>query len=369
MNAKNGLIISGFLFSTLLLISTFVEVEVFTRADGEVSSFSAPAHADFSDEGVIQHIYVSEGDFVEQGDILVELDNEEQKINLDIFTEKQERLGKKLDILHALLEEQQLDRLADGQELEKQVQRFVLLSNNYHDSLKNLQQLVAIDSQKNQAITALVEKKAAGSMQTMDSTQKVLRSRKDLLKVKKEFEERIVFEIERYEEQLREVSNSIRLYEHYIERTYVRSPVSGVVRQVNFSQEGKFISQGDTFAEIIEDTPQPYKITLNVSASDIGMIKEDTDVRLRLDAYDHTIFGYLDGTINRISVDRLEESGAEMFYRVEVVPERGFLQYKDQNYPLKYGMTLYGTIERGRISLISYLMSPVIKHFHEIGHI
>ncbi|MFK0570661.1 HlyD family efflux transporter periplasmic adaptor subunit [Endozoicomonas sp.] len=369
MDAKKGLIVSGFLFLTLVLISTFVEVEVFTRADGEVSSYSAPAHADFSDDGVIQRIYVTEGDFIEQGDVLVELDNEEQKINLDIFTEKQQRLEKKLDILNALLEEQQLDRMADSTQLETQVSRFVLISNNYHDSLKNLQALVAIDSQKNQAITALVEKKAAGSMQTMDSTHKVLRSRKDLLKVKKEFEERIVFEIERYEEQLREVSNSIRLYEYYIERSYIRSPVSGVVRQVHYSQEGKFINQGDTFAEIIEDTPKPYKITLNVSASDIGMIKVDTDVRLRLDAYDHTIFGYLDGTISRISVDRLEESGHDLFYRVEVVPDRAFLKYRDEQFPLKYGMTLYGTIERGRVSLISYLMSPVIKHFHEIGHI
>ena len=369
MDAKNGLIISAFLFSTLLLISTFVEVEVFTRADGEVSSYSPPAYADFADDGVIKHVFVAEGDFVDKGAILVELNNEEQKINLDIFTEKKARLEQKLDILHALIEEQHLQQLVDGQELEKQVERFTLLSNNYHDSLKNLQELVAIDSHKSEAMNALVEKKAAGSLQTMDSTQKVLRSRKDLLKVKKEFEERIVFEIERYEEQLRDVRNSIRLYQHYIERSYVRAPVAGVVRQVNFSQVGKFISQGDTFAEIIERTVQPYKITLNVSASDIGMIKANTDVRLRLDAYDHTIFGYLDGTISRISVDRLEESGSEFFYRVEVVPEKGFLEYKDQRYPLKYGMTLYGTIKRGRISLISYLMSPVIKHFHEIGHI
>ncbi|USE34332.1 HlyD family efflux transporter periplasmic adaptor subunit [Endozoicomonas sp. SCSIO W0465] len=369
MDAKNGLILSAFLFSTLLLISTFVEVEVFTRADGKVSSFSSPAFADFSDDGVIQHIFVAEGDFVEEGDILVELNNEEQKINLDIVTEKRARLEQKLEILQALLEEQQLQKFVDGQALEKQVERFTLLSNNYQDSVRNLQKLVAIDRQKKQAINVLVEKKAAGTMQSMDSTQKVLRSRKDLLKVKKEFEERIVFEIERYEEQLREVSNSIRLYKHYIERSYVRAPVAGVVRHVHFSQVGKFISQGDTFAEIIERTPQPYKITLNVSASDIGMIKANTDVRLRLDAYDHTIFGYLDGSIRRISVDRLEESGGELFYRVEVVPEKGFLEYRNNRYPLKYGMTLYGTIERGRISLISYLMSPVIKHFHEIGHI
>ncbi|WP_299733584.1 HlyD family efflux transporter periplasmic adaptor subunit [uncultured Endozoicomonas sp.] len=376
MDAKKGLILSGFLFAALLLISTFLEVEVFTRADGEVSSFLPPAHVDFADDGMIQHIYSSEGDFVKKGEILVELDHAEQKINLEILTGKAQLLDKKIAILNALLDEQALDGFDDlepgserEEKLARQVERFLQISNNYYESLQNLRELVAIDNQKSQAILSLFNRKAVSSVQSMDATQKVLRSRKDLLKVKKDFEERIVFEIERYEEQRREVLSSIRLYQYYLERSYIRSPVNGVVRHVNFSQEGKFISQGDTFAEIIEDTPQPFKITLKVSAKDIGMIQAEKEVRLLLDAYDHTVFGYLDGVISHVSVDRLEESGNEFFYRVEVVPKQSYLEYKEQRFPLKYGMTLFGTIERGRISLISYLMSPVIKHFHQIGHI
>ncbi|MGB0361114.1 MAG: HlyD family efflux transporter periplasmic adaptor subunit [Endozoicomonas sp.] len=376
MDAKKGLILSGFLFAVLLVISTFLEVEVFTRADGEVSSFLPPAHVDFSDDGMIQHIYTAEGDFVKKGEILVELDNAEHKINLEILTSKAQLLNKKIDILNALLKEQEFSTFADeegdddqDEKLARQIERFLLVSSNYYESLQNLRALVAIDDQKSQAILSLFNRKAVSSIKTMEATQKVLRSRKDLLKVKKDFQESIVYEIERYEEQRREVFSSIRLYKYYLERSYIRSPVSGVVRYVNFSQEGKFINQGDTFAEIIEDTPQPFKVSLKVSAKDIGMIQEKKDVRLLLDAYDHTVFGYLDGVISHISVDRLEESGNEFFYRIEVVPKQTYLEYKEQRFPLKYGMTLFGTIERGRISLISYLMSPVIKHFHQIGHI
>ncbi|MGB1272116.1 MAG: HlyD family efflux transporter periplasmic adaptor subunit, partial [Endozoicomonas sp.] len=344
MDAKKGLFISGLLFLVLLVVSLFAQVEVFTRANGEVTSFTAPAHADFSEDGVIRKIHFSEGELVSKGAILAELDNEEQKINLDIFLDKKARTEKKLRILQALLDEEQLELSVDGHRLEKQVERFLLISSNYQDSVRNLEELVAIDQRKKQAMEALVSKNAAGSMLTVESIQKMLRDRKDLLKVKKEFEERIVFEIERYEELLSDVNNSIRLYKHYIEQSYVRAPVSGVVRHVYFSQEGKFISRGDTFAEIIEDTPQPYKITLNVPASEIGMIKTDTDVRMRLDTYDHTIFGFLEGTISRISVDRLEEEGNDFYYRVEVIPDRHYLESRDRRFPLKYGMTLYGTI-------------------------
>ena len=374
MDAKKGLILSGFLFAVLLLISTFLQVEVFTRANGEVSSFLPPAHVDFADDGMIQHIYAAEGDFVKKGDILVELDNAEQKINLEILTEKTQLLNKKIDILSALLKEQALEAFANDEsgdegQLARQLARFLLISSNYYESLQNLRELVAIDDQKSKDILSLFRRNAISSVKTLDASQKVLRSRKDLLEIKKEFEERIVFEIERYEEQRREVLNSIRLYQYYLERSYIRSPVSGVVRHVNFSQEGKFINQGDTFAEIFEDSAQPFKITLKVSARDIAMIQADKDVRLLLDAYDHTVFGYLDGVISKISVDRLEESDNEFFHRVDVVPTQSYLEYQDQRFPLKYGMTLFGTIERGKISLISYLMSPVIKHFHQIGHI
>ena len=369
MNAKKGLLASGFLFITLLLVSVFIPVEVFTRAQGEVAPYISPAHADFSEDGIIKSVYVSEGDRVNQGDILAELDNQELKINLDIFISKRNKTENKLRILQSLLEEQKLSQNTDTEQLEEQVQRFLLLSNNYQESINNLKELVAMDQQKSQAMESLVKKNAAGSFQSIDSMQKLLRNRKDLLKVKKEFEERIVFEIERYEDLLGDVNNSIRLYEHYIERSYVRAPVTGVVRQVYFSQIGKYINRGDSFAEVIEDSAKKFKIKLSVSAKDIGMIKADTDVRMRLDTYDHAIFGILEGSVSSISVDRLHENGVELYYRVDVVPTRHYLEVDSERFPLKYGMTLYGTIERGRISLLSYLLSPVIKHFHEIGHI
>ena len=370
MDARKGLFISGALFICLIIIGFFIRVEVFTRAEGEIISFTPPVYSDFADEGLLKNIYVSEGDSVEKGQIIAELNNEELKINLDIFLDKKRKVEGKLGILNSLLEEQtETKGTPDEDVLSEQMQRFLLIKENYHDNIKNLEQLVAVDSKKNKAMKSLVKKNAAGSLLTVDSMQKLLRDKKDLLKVKKEFEERIVFEVERYDEQLRDIKNSIRLYQYYIERSYVRTPVSGIVRYVHYPQEGKFVSRGDSFAEIIEDAPSKFKIKLNVSAKDIGMIRVDTHVRMRLDTYDHAIFGFLSGTISSVSVDRLNEENDELYYRVEVIPDKNYLESNGQNFPLKYGMTLYGTIERGTVSLISYLMKPVIKHFHEIGHI
>ena len=229
--------------------------------------------------------------------------------------------------------------------------------------------LVDIDGKQSKAIKTLIDKKAAGSLQGIESTQKMLRDRKDLLKLKKDFEERIVFEIEKYDELYRDIQNNIRLYQYYIERSYVRAPASGIIRSIYHPQEGNFVNRGDRFAEIIEHSPKKFKIKLNVSAKDIGMVTVDSHVRLRVDTYDHAIFGFLTGTISSVSVDRLNEENNELFYRVEVIPDKDYLESGDKILLLKYGMTLYGTMERGNVSLLSYLLKPVIKHFHEIGHI
>ncbi len=370
MEAKKGLFVSGLLFLTLITISFFIKVEVFTRAQGEIVPFTPPVYSDFTEDGIIQNVTVSEGDVVEKGQVIAELNNKELKINLDILSRKKEKVEKKIDVLSSLLKKQGgRDVKLDGDALSMQVERFLLIRRNYDESIRNLEDLIAVDSKKNDAMLSLVQKNAAGSMLTIDSMQKLLRDKKDLLKVKKEFEERIVFEIERYDEMLRDIENNIQLYMHYIERSYVRAPVSGVVRFVSHPQEGAFVRRGDNFAEIIESSSRQFKIKLNVSAKKIGMIQADTHVRMRLDTYDHAIFGILSGTINSVSVDRVNEEGDELYYRVEVIPDQNFLESNGKKYPLKYGMTLYGTIERGNVSLISYLLKPVIKHFHEIGHI
>ena len=369
MNPLKGLIISGILFISLITISCFINVEVFTRAEGEVVSFTPTVYSDFSDEGMLKAVYVSEGSTVQRNEIIAELDNEELKINVSIFSGKKEQFQNTLKILEILLAEQErVDGIPDDEVFRAQLERFNLIKENYRDSIGNLEQLVAIDEKKNKAMHSLVNKNMAGALMPVESMQKLLRDKKDLLKLKKEFEERIVFEIERYQEQLRDVENSIRLYEYYIERTYVRSPVSGVIRHIHHPQEGKFVRRGDSFAEIIEDAGSKFKIKLNVSAKDIGMIRENTHVRMRLDTYDHAIFGFLSGTISKVSVDRVNEENNELYYRVEVIPDSDFLQSGNELFPIKYGMTLYGTIERGTVSLISYLLKPVIKHFHDVGH-
>ncbi len=88
---------------------------------------------DFADDGMIQHIYyTAEGNFVKKGEILVELDNAEQKINLEILTAKTQLLKKKIEVLSALLEQQALEAFAHDEsgnenQLTLQLARFLLI--------------------------------------------------------------------------------------------------------------------------------------------------------------------------------------------------------------------------------------------------
>ncbi|PJE78689.1 Hemolysin secretion protein D, chromosomal [invertebrate metagenome] len=369
MTIKQSALTSCLLLAVLLVSSLYIPIEVFTRAEGEVVPFHPLSHADFPDDGVLLTIRIEEGSYVEKGAVIAELDNREMKLNLQILHEKQQQMEKKLALLNGLLDEQLDNDTIDEVAFNDQIQRFVTLQKNYRDNVDNLESLVNLDTKKNAAMQQLVKKNVAGALQADDSMQKLLRNKKDLLKARKEFEERIIFDIERYEERQRDIVNTIQLNKLYIEKTLVFAPVSGIVRHIYYPAEGSFVSQGDKFADIIESSDSPFKIRLFVAPSDIGMIEENDDVVIRVDTYDHSVFGTIEGKISQISLDRTHEHRNERFYRIMVTPHITHLSKGGEAHSLKYGMTLYATIERGTVSLMSYLMKPVIKHFHEVGHL
>jgi adhesin transport system membrane fusion protein len=152
------------------------------------------------------------------------------------------------------------------------------------------------------------------------------------------------------------------VYQH----TDLIAPVDGVVKYLRFNTIGAVLRGGDELMQIFP-TNSDLIVEVKVNPADIGQLELGLPVSLRIDAFDSSIYGHLEGVVTYISSDTLTEQGAEgeemALYRAYVTVNEEQTNPKIQKQQLKPGMTVTTDVLTGQRTVLSYLMKPVIKSF------
>ncbi|WP_133011017.1 HlyD family type I secretion periplasmic adaptor subunit [Marinomonas flavescens] len=158
-------------------------------------------------------------------------------------------------------------------------------------------------------------------------------------------------------DQLKETNVSLQ---DKVSRTQVRSPVKGIVKQLQINTVGGVITPGMNLLEIvpIEDS---LLIEAKVSPKDIGFIKPGLHAVVKLTAYDFSIYGGLKATVENISADTILDEEGKSFYLVRVRTDRNYLEHNSQRLPIIPGMQATVDVITGKKTLLKYLLKPIIK--------
>ncbi|MES9888901.1 MAG: HlyD family type I secretion periplasmic adaptor subunit, partial [Candidatus Sedimenticola sp. 6PFRAG1] len=168
-------------------------------------------------------------------------------------------------------------------------------------------------------------------------------------------------------EQLNEVSAEVsRLQESSVtlkdrvQRTAVRSPVHGTVKQILVSTVGGVIQPGMELVEIVplEDT---LLIEAKISPKDIGFLSPGQKTIVKFTAYDFAIFGGLDGKLEQISPDTIKDENDETYYQVRVRTDRNYLGSEANSLQIISGMQTEVDIVTGKKTVLQYLLKPVLR--------
>lgn len=99
------------------------------------------------------------------------------------------------------------------------------------------------------------------------------------------------------------------LWETRLERTRLRSPVSGIVASPRVDEQvGARFAPGDIFCEVID--PDRQRIEVAVAEADAGLLNVGMSVKIKLYSYPTRSFN---GTVERIGVTATREDGAPVF--------------------------------------------------------
>ncbi|WP_288486050.1 HlyD family type I secretion periplasmic adaptor subunit [uncultured Novosphingobium sp.] len=148
-----------------------------------------------------------------------------------------------------------------------------------------------------------------------------------------------------------------------LDRTTLASPVRGIVKNLEVTTIGGVIQPGGSLMEIVP-LEKNLLIETRMSPRDIAFLRPGQPATVKITAYDPSIYGTLAGTVDRISPDTLQDEvhRDQVYYRVYVRTNRSTLHAKNgREYAIMPGMVSTVEIKTGSKTVLQYLMKPINK--------
>ena len=358
--------------SSFFIWANFSEIDQITRAQGSVIPSSNVQLIQSKNGGVLKQLPVSVGDIVDQGQIVAqfeettaEADYQEAKAQVAALSAAMSRLTAEL-----------FGASPEFSELANEFPHFVrsqkLLFDRRQsakgDEIKNLDAILALVREEIEMNEPLLAKGDVSKTEIL----RLQREEAELVakrgKISNDYFQATQAEYNETEEEFERVSQLLIQRQIQLDGTTLTAPVKGIVKSIRLTTVGGVIRPGEDVLEIVP-LEDDLMIEAKVAPQDIGFLRVGMDVSVKIDAYDYTIYGDLNGVLSYISADTLEENtqrGDVPFYRVHVRTQgRKFSGRPDVELQILPGMTATVEVKTGKNTVLSYLLKPIVKTLRE----
>ncbi|HPQ50809.1 MAG: HlyD family type I secretion periplasmic adaptor subunit [Alphaproteobacteria bacterium] len=156
------------------------------------------------------------------------------------------------------------------------------------------------------------------------------------------------------------VQKTLGALEDKKDRTEIRSPVKGTIKDFKINTVGGVVRPGDPIVEIVP-VDDNLLVEVKIKPSDIARLRPDMAAMVKITAYDFTVYGGLKGKVIDISPDTIKNDKGESFYRVLVRTDSNSLYRDGKPLPIIPGMISTVDIVTGHKTIMEYLMKPFFK--------
>ena len=395
------------LLTVLMTWTFFAQLDETAVSEGEVVPQGKVRVVQHLEGGIIEELFVAEGDTVKEGDTLIQLDQSSTGTN-------QEELGVRMD--SQLLVRARLTAEAQGEELtfpqdiarnrpnlaSSQRQAFEARRRELKSTLNVLKEQVKqrelgtqelLARQKavkrnyklasehlkmsasllTEGLTAKMEHlELEAEVESLDGEMKSLapsvpKSRAAVEEAKQRLREgQIRFrreareELGKTEQEIARIKELLKRAREQGSRAEIKSPISGVVKNLRFNTIGGVIKPGEPVMEIVP-TGENLVIQSRLNPTDRGYVNEGQKALVKISTYDYARYGGLDGTVIQVAPDTSMDENGQPYFRVIVQTEKNYLGSEEGSLPIVPGMQATVNIHTGKKSVMDYLIKPVLK--------
>ncbi|MEP1537436.1 MAG: HlyD family type I secretion periplasmic adaptor subunit [Paracoccaceae bacterium] len=156
------------------------------------------------------------------------------------------------------------------------------------------------------------------------------------------------------------VQEGLRAVQDRVTRRQLTAPVRGTINAINVSTLGAVVEPGAPLFEIVP-AEDGLHIEVDILPADVAFIKPGERVSVKITAYDYLVYGSLDGEVTRIGATTIAKEDGREYFKITVRTERTDLGQGAQSLPIKPGMTATVDIQTGKRSVLSYLLQPLLR--------
>lgn len=346
----------------------WAELDEVTRGDGRVVPFSRIQKIQSLEGGILDRLLVGEGDMVRAGQPVVRLDETRFRTAYQETVNQAQALRATI----ARLDAEVLDHdsigfpagiAADSALARSEQELFRSRRAKLEDSVRSLNQQIGLAQRQLNLVEPLVAKRAVSQMEALKLSQEIAGLRGKLTEVKTAYFQDAYTERANKQAELSALEPIILQREDQLQRTEILSPVNGRVNTVLINTRGGVIQPGEPIMEVIPMEDR-LLIEAKIKPRDVAFLVPGMPAKVKITAYDYSIYGYLNGTLEQISADTISEDtlqGKEFYYSVLIKTDGSQLMRGGEALPIIPGMVAEIDILSGKRSVMNYLLRPLVK--------
>ena len=411
----------------------FGTVDIVAIAPGKIVPSGRTKVIQPFETGVVRAIKVRDGQVVKTGDSLIELDPTMTSAELEHL--KSDLMAARLEVarLRAAAESGQDPALAfqppEGasteaieiyrrflaaqaaeqdakvaettrQQAQKQAERATVAAN-----INKLKQTIPLLEDRVKVRKYLVDKELGSRLQYLIDLQELVGQQQDVLvqeshyreideaiaslvetrtKITAEYRRALFDDLAKAEQKAAGLAQDIVKAAQRIRLQDLTAPVDGVVQQLAIHTVGGVVTPAQALLVIVP-MANHLEIEAMVANRDIGFVEIGQDAAIKVDTFNFTRYGLLNGRVLSVSQDAItrtaspekptdksdieqggsEPKGQELVYAARVSLDRGQMQVDNKLVNLSPGMAVTVEIKTGSRRIISYLLSPLLRYNQE----
>ena len=182
--------------------------------------------------------------------------------------------------------------------------------------------------------------------------------------IKSNFKTQNLSQLSERQKQVTEIKSSIQQAAFKNRKQQIVSPVDGYVNTLLIHTVGGIVTPAQKLIAIVPaDAPLMVKAT--VLNKDIGFVKEQMPVSLKIDTFDFQKYGIINGVVKKVSKDSIDDQKLGPVYDVYITPLNKTLMVEGKVTSISTGMSLTSEIKVGKRRIIEFFIYPMIKYWNQ----
>ena len=165
------------------------------------------------------------------------------------------------------------------------------------------------------------------------------------------------------EKRIIELENNLVKAKQILAQTTITAPADGTVLSLTVKTIGGVVNAGQQLAQIV-----PEKVPLYVDAAldnqDVGFVKPGQRVVVKVATYPFQRYGYLEGTVENISPDAIQDDKKGLIYKAKIKLNDD-KSSKQNQLKLLPGMNISAEITTGQRRIIEFFLDPLMTKADE----